>query len=179
MAPPHVAEILPYSEDTIRRWDMNILKEELGEINLDNVHHLLIDEKSIGKNHRYVTSVLDAETGELLFMEKGKGYESIKPFFEKMTQKQRENIEFACRDRNASYPKAVKEFCPNAVVVYDRFHIVKSLNAAVDQVRREETAKAIRQKKPIIKGERFNLLRHRDKLDKDQRKRLDELLVFE
>lgn len=178
MAPTQVAEMIPYSEDTIRRWDMNILQEEWGQINFDNVRCILIDEKSIGKNHRYVTLVLDAETGELLFMEKGKGYESIKPFFEKMTQKQRENIAFACMDRNASYPKAVKEFCPNAVVVFDKFHIVKNLNEAVDQVRREETAKAIRQKKSIIKGERFNLLRHRDKLNEDQKRSLDELLAL-
>lgn len=176
MSPSNVAEILPYSEDTIRRWDMNILMEEFGEINLDNVHHLLIDEKSIGKRHRYVTLVLDAETGELLFMREGKGYEAIKPFFESMTRKQRKNINFACMDRNASYPKAVKKFCPQATIVYDKFHIFKNLNDAVDQVRRAETSKAKGQKKDFIKGQRYNLFRHSDKLKESQKTSLEALL---
>ena len=54
--------------------------------------------------------------GELLYMNKGKGDDSVKPFFEQMTPEQRKNIEIACMDRNASYSKAVKEFCPNAEI---------------------------------------------------------------
>lgn len=176
MSPADVSGILPFSDDTIRRWDMKILQEDFGEVNLDNVWHLLIDEKSIGKRHRYETLVLDGETGELLYMNKGKGYDSVKPFFEQMTPEQRENIEIACMDRNASYSKAVKEFCPNAKINYDKFHIVKNLNEAVDQVRREETTKAVQENKPIIKGERYNLLRHRENLHSDQRQSLAELL---
>lgn len=176
MSPVDASKIFPFSDDTIRRWDQNILHEKFGKVDLENVRHLLIDEKSIGKHHHYITLVLNGETGELLYMNEGKGYDAIKPFFEQMTPKQRENIKTACMDRNASYPKAVKEFCPNAVVIYDKFHIVKNLNDAVDQVRRDETRKAEQDRRLIIKGERYNLFRLRETLTDEQCQRLDDLL---
>ena len=176
MSPAEVASLLPYSDDTIRRWDMNILQEEFGKVKLNNISHILIDEKSIGKNHHYVTLVLNAKTSELLYLGEGKGYDSLKPFFEGMTQKQRENIKIACMDRNASYPKAVNEFCPYAEIVLDKFHIVKNVNDAVDKTRREETTKALKEKRPIIKGKRYLLLRSRDSLSTYQYESLNELL---
>jgi transposase len=60
--------------------------------------------------------------------------------------------------------------------VYDKFHIVKNPNDAVDQVRREETAHAEKENKPIIKGERYNILRNSENLKPEQRVRLQELL---
>ena len=87
MSPAEVASLLPYSGDTIRRWHLNILQEEFGKVKLDNISHILLDEKSIGKNHRYVTLVLDAKTNELLYLGEGKGYVSLKAFFEGMTKK--------------------------------------------------------------------------------------------
>ena len=79
-------------------------------------------------------------------------------------------------DRNGSYPNVVRKYCPNVEIVYDKFHIVKNLNDAVDQVRREETRKAKEKKKPIIKGERYNLLRHSENLKPEQRVNLQTLL---
>jgi ABC-type enterochelin transport system ATPase subunit len=66
MTASEVTNILPFSDDTIRRWDKEILEQQFGEVDLSNIKHLLIDEKSIGKGHNYITLVLDAETGELL-----------------------------------------------------------------------------------------------------------------
>lgn len=61
-----------------------------------------------------------------------------------MTQQQWDHVENFRMDRNVSYPKAVYEYCQNAIVVYDRFHIVKNLNESVDKTCREETVKAIK-----------------------------------
>lgn len=176
MTASEVSQILPFSDDTIRRWDKQVLEEQFGEVDLTNVTKLLIDEKSIGKHHKYVTLVLDGESGELLYMAKGKSSDSLKPFFEKMPEKTRRNVIAACMDRNGSYPNVVKRYCPNAEIVYDKFHIVKNLNEAVDQVRREETKEAEKNKKRFIKGERYNLLRHSENLKPEQRVSLQTLL---
>lgn len=176
MTASEVATILPFSDDTIRRWDKQILEKQLGEVDLSEVTKILIDEKSIGKHHKYVTLVLDGESGELLYMAKGKSSDSLKPFFEKMPENTRRNVIAACMDRNGSYPNVVRKYCPNAEIVYDKFHIVKNLNEAVDQVRRSETREAGKKKKPIIKGERYNLLRHSENLKPDQRVSLQTLL---
>ena len=92
------------------------------------------DEKYIGKGHNYITLVLDGETGELLYMAKGKSADSLKPFFEDMPEDIRNQIVTACMDRTAAYKSVVKTFCPHALIIYDKFHIVKNLNEAVDTV---------------------------------------------
>jgi len=176
MTAAEVANILPFSDDTIRRWDKEILEQQFGEVDLSKVTKLLMDEKSIGKGHNYITLVLDEETGELLYMAKGKSSDSLKPFFEKMPENIREQIVAACMDRTAAYKSVVEKFCPYAVIVYDKFHIVKNLNEAVDEVRREETRKAEAEKKPFIKGERYNILRNSDHLKPEQQVSLQKLL---
>src|SRR5215469_3548598 len=176
MTAKEVSNILPFSDDTIRRWDKEILEQQYGEVDLSNVKVLLIDEKSIGAGHNYVTLVLDEETGELLYKAKGKSSESLTPFFEKMPENVRRQIVAACMDRTAAYKGVVEKFCPQAAIVYDKFHIVKNLNEAVDQVRREETRKAEEEKKPIVKGERYNLLRNSENLKPEQRVSLQSLL---
>ena len=87
-----------------------------------------------------------------------------------------QNIVIACMDRTAAYKGVVQKFCPNAEIVYDKFHIVKNLNEAVDQVRREETKKAEKEKTPIVKGERYNLLRNKENLKPKQQVSLQALL---
>lgn len=176
MTASEVAQILPFSDDTIRRWDKEVLKKQYGDVDLSKVKKILIDEKSIGKHHRYVTLVLDAETGELLYMAPGKSSDSLKPFFEKMPKNVRERIVVACMDRSAAYASVVEKFCPNAEIVYDKFHIVKNLNEAVDEVRRAETREAEKEGKPIIKGERYNILRNKENLKPEQRTSLQDLL---
>jgi len=176
MTAKEVSHILPFSDDTIRRWDKEILEQQFGVIDLSKVTKILIDEKAIDKHHKYVTLVLDGETGELLFMAPGKSSDSLTPFFEKMPENIRRQVIVACMDRTAAYRGVVKKFCPNAEIVYDKFHIVKNLNEAVDQVRREETRKAEEEKKPIVKGERYNILRNSENLKPEQRVSLQALL---
>jgi transposase len=171
-----VARILPYSDDTIRRWDKEVLEEQFGQVDLSKVKPILIDEKSIGRWYNYITLVLDAETGELLYMGKGKSADSLKPFFEKMSEDIREQIVTACMDRAAAYKSVVEKFCRFAMIIYDKFHIVKNLNEAVDEVRREETRKAEAEKKPFVKGERYNILRNSENLKPEQRVSLQALL---
>jgi transposase len=176
MTAKEVANILPFSDDTLRRWDKEILEQQFGNVDLSNVTQILMDEKSIGKCHKYITLVLDEATGELLYLEKGKSSDSLTPFFEKMPENIRRQITVACMDRTAAYKNVVQKFCPNAEIVYDKFHIVKNLNEAVDTVRREETRKAVKANKPIVKGERYNILRNKENLKPEQRVSLKALL---
>jgi len=109
-------------------------------------------------------------------MAKGKSSDSLTPFFEKMPIDVRRQVVVACMDRSAAYKSVVQKFCPNAAIVYDKFHIVKNLNEAVDEVRRAETRKAEKEHQPIVKGERYNILRNRENLKPEQRVSLKALL---
>ena len=64
----------------------------------------------------------------------------------------------------------------NADIVHDEFHLVKNLGEAIDQVRRQEVAKANKHEKKVIKGQRYNLLRHAENLTDKQSGRLSPLL---
>ena len=52
MTASEVSHLLPFSDDTIRRWDKEVLEKQLGKVDLSKVQRLLIDEKSIGKHHQ-------------------------------------------------------------------------------------------------------------------------------
>lgn len=61
----------------------------MGQPDLENLRYLLIDEKAIGKRHKYVTVVLNAEDGELLFMQRGKKKETLEAFYAMIPEEKR------------------------------------------------------------------------------------------
>ncbi len=171
----HVGEFVGISDETARRWDKEILQETIGQPKLEGLRYVLVDEKSIGRHHKYVTVVLDAETGELLHLTPGKKKESLESFFSLLGKEQRDSILAVGIDRNGAYAEVVRQET-NAEIVHDKFHLVKNLGEAIDQVRREEVAKANKDEKKVIKGQRYNLLRHAENLTDKQSGRLDSLL---
>jgi len=164
MTAAEVANILPFSDDTIRRW------KETADDSWQTAEY---KRRSCPLCCRLPSAVCNLSS---LILAKGKSSDSLKPFFEKMPESVRNQIVAACMDRTAAYKSVVEKFCPHAVIVYDKFHIVKNLNEAVDEVRREETRKAEAEKKPFIKGERYNILRNSDNLTPEQQVSLQKLL---
>ncbi|MCP4755789.1 MAG: transposase [Proteobacteria bacterium] len=72
-------------------------------------------------------------------MGKGKGRETIDRFFEEeLGLYQRLKIVNGCCDMSETYIGAIEKWCPNAKLTLDRFHVVKALNDAVDEVRKEQ-----------------------------------------
>jgi len=65
---------------TAYRYDRDVLEADLPPPNFDNIRALLVDEKAVHKGHGYVTSVLNADTGELLHLHEGKKKASLEAF---------------------------------------------------------------------------------------------------
>src|SRR5690606_38084536 len=128
------------------------------------IEAILVDEKSVRRGHKYVTLVLNAETGELLHMIEAKKKGSLEAFFEKLTEEQRTSIKAVCIDRNSAYAAAVEKWLPHATIVYDKFHLLNSLGKAIDEVRKAEHRAATGEMKHVIKGPRFNLPRRPENL---------------
>lgn len=177
-----VAEYLAVSENTIRHWNRIYLEATLGPPNVDGLRYLLIDEKSIGKRHRYATIVLNALSSELLHMAPGKKKASLASFFDTLTEDHKRSIKAVCVDRSGSYTQCVKEALPHTQIAYDKFHLVNNLNTVIDTIRRDLWNQARKNKDismvELIKGQRYNLLRNRHKNTPQQQERLDELLRF-
>ena len=120
-----------------------------------------VDEISYCKGRKFATVVYDLDRHCVVWVGKGKGRETIDLFFEQeLSPRQRSAITRASCDMSQAYIGAIKDHCPNAVLVLDHFHITKSLLSAVDEVRKEEWQKADKSEKSTFKGLRWLLFLH-------------------
>jgi len=137
-----------------------------------------IDEISYCKGHKYATIVYDLERSCVVWVGKGKARETIDTFFKtKLSRYQRKRIEFGCCDMSETFIGAIEKWCPNAVLVLDRFHIVKALNEAVDEVRKEQWREADKDRRKSLKGLRWLLYKHSSKRTKEDTKTLKSMYM--
>lgn len=99
-----------------------------------------IDEKAILKGHKYMTIIYDLNNARVVDIIEGRKKEAVVSYFKSIPIKSRRKIECICMDMWPAYYEAAIETIPNAhdKIVYDKFHIIKYINEAVDTVRREE-----------------------------------------
>jgi len=141
-----------------------------------DIDKLGIDEISYHKGKKYATIVYDMDRQCVVWVGQGKGRETADTFFrDALTEEQRKKIRFASCDMSKAYLGAIEAWCPKTILVIDRFHIVKALNAAVDEVRMEEWRKAEGADKKALKGLRWLLFVHSKNRTKGDTRRLNAL----
>ncbi len=165
-------------------WGMvkEIQKEDLGrrfgKPRLKALRRIAIDEIAVRKGHRYLTVVLDLESGRVVFVGDGKGADALKPFWKRL-RRSRAKVEAVATDMSWAYIFAVSENLPQAAIVCDRFHVIKLLNDKLTDLRRElyRTTKDVLQR-DVLKGIRWLLLKRPEHLDADrnENQRLQEAL---
>jgi transposase len=105
--------------------------------------------------------------------------ESLRGFFTMLSDEVRTGIRFVCSDMWQPYLKVIAEQIQQAVHVLDRFHIMKNLGDAIDQVRRGEAKRLERDGyEPVLKGSRWCLLKRPENLTDKQTVKLAELLQY-
>jgi transposase len=135
-----------------------------------------IDEVSYRKGHKYVTVVYDLERACVVWVGPGKDRDAIDTFFNEMlSDYQKKQIQWACCDMSETYIGAIKDHCPNAKLVLDRFHIAKALNAAMDDVRKEQWREATGTERSALKGLRWLLFKHPSKRTQQDKRILETL----
>jgi transposase len=172
-----VARHLNVSWDIIKDIQKRDLSRRYAKPNLKHLCQIAIDEISIAKGHRYVTVVLDLESGAVVFVGDGKGADALKPFWKRL-RKCKTKIKAAAMDMSPAYHEAVSTHLPAARIVYDRFHVVKLFNDKLSNLRRWLYHRAEDQQKKVLKGVRWLLLKVAENLDTDQneKERLKEAL---
>lgn len=167
-----VAEHCGLSWDTVKTIDRAALEARLGPVDLTGVRQIAIDEFAIQKGHRYATSVVDLVTSRVLWVGRGRGQEDVRPFFRLLGPEGCAQLEAAVMDMSKAYELETRAHCPQAVIVYDLFHVVAKYGREVmDRVRVDETNRLARAAGPndrptralrrVIKGTRWLLLRNR------------------
>jgi transposase len=141
------------------------------------VHVIGIDEVSRRKGQVYLTVFYDLERRVLLWAGERRTEEAVKKFFtEEMGRRRSGTLQVVCMDMWAAYAKLVREYAPQARILFDRFHIVQHLNKAVDEVRLELWRKLTSEERAEFKGAKYALLKNPWNLTADQNERLSTLV---
>lgn len=136
------------------------------------VSHIGVDEKSVGKHHEYVTVVCDTQQGDVLYVGDDRKKESLDAFYRQLTPDQREAIEAVSMDMWEAFIQSTQEHIPNAKdkIVFDKFHVVKHLNEAVDKVRRSEHKALLGQGDSPLTGTKYLWLKNPENFTRDDSK---------
>ena len=131
-----------------------------------------MDETSIAKGHEYITLFVDLVERRTVHISAGKDNKTVVDFVEELEAKKgkRKAIKQVSCDMSPAFIKGVKENLPEAEITFDKFHIIKLINEAVDQVRREEGHYT-----PELKGNRYIFLKNSVNLTEKQKEIKEEL----
>jgi transposase len=138
------------------------------------VKHVGVDETSSKRGHNYVTLFTDFDEARILFATEGKDASTVKRFHEDLIvhNGDPEKIAEICSDMSPAFIKGVAQYFPAAHLTFDKFHIMKILNEAVDEVRRQE-----QKDRPELLRTRYIWLKNQKNLKPEQLKTLEELQI--
>ena len=162
-----VADLLGVSWDVIKEIKKDDLRRRFANPSLKDVCRIAIDEICIGKGHRYVTLVMNLDSGAILFVGDGKSAESLSPFWKRLGRR-RHAIEAVAMDMSSAYISAVRGNLPKAEIVFDRFHVVKLMNEKLTTLRRQLYREANDEERSVLKGSRWLLLKNPENLRSDR-----------
>lgn len=131
-----------------------------------DLHTIGMDETSSACGHDYITLFVDLEEKRTVFVTDGKDSETVKAFTSELKERNGrvDNIKQVSCDMSPAFIKGVREELPEAQITFDKFHIVKIINEAVNTVRKEEA-----NTNPLLVGARYALLKNENNLTAKQK----------
>lgn len=167
-----LAQMLHEHDTRIWRVLHHYVNEARSRENHDQVTRIGMDETARKRGHHYVTLFVDLDQSRVLFTTEGKDSSTVEAFVEDFTahQGKPDTVRDVCCDMSPAFIAGVGKHLPKADITFDRFHVMKIMGDAVDQVRREEQKDC----KELEKS-RFLWLKNPERLRGDQRDRLESL----
>jgi transposase len=136
------------------------------------------DEISIRKGHTYRIVVSDLLRGRpIWFGGVDRSQASMMQFYDWLGETKAKRIRLAVMDMWKPFRTVTHEKAPQAAILFDKFHVMRHLGKALDQVRKREYARLTGKERRYIKGQKYTLLSRRENLDLDGRKALKTLLA--
>lgn len=175
-----VSNHLGMSWDIVKEIQKEHLQLHYGRPDIKHVKHIAIDEFAVKKGHKYMTVVVDLDTGIIIYVGEGKGMDALEGFWKRI-KRDKVQIEAVAIDMSPAYISAVTNNIPEAQIVFDHFHVIKLYNDVISKLRRDlYNQETDINKRELIKGTRWLLLKNNEDLDdeKDEKKRLNEALAI-
>ena len=167
-----IAELV--SENDTRLWRVlqHHVEEARDQADYSDVKKVGVDETSSKRGHNYVSIFVDLEKSKTIFATEGKDNTTVERFKADLSKHggDPEAIADVSCDMSPAFIKGVEENLPNAEITFDKFHVIKILNEAVDEVRRQE-----QKGQPELKKTRYIFLKNPENLTNKQTKRLEDL----
>jgi transposase len=137
-----------------------------------------VDEVSIKKGHSYAIVVADLDRQRPIWMSEspGRSEEDLDRFFDELGPQRSTRIRLAVMDMWKPFRNSTAVHAPDVRIVFDKFHVLRHLSDALDQVRRDEYKRVNEKERKFIKGQRYTLLSNHANLDDEGRRSLKLLL---
>lgn len=148
------------------------VNQAMEQVDLTEVKRIAIDETSSRRGHRYITLFVDVDRKIVLFATVGKGKDTLERFRAHLRNKgvDAQQIQEVCCDMSPAFIRGVEEYFPDTEITFDKFHVMKLVGEAVDEVRIEEQKQT-----PELKRTKYIWLKNESNLKAEQKETLERL----
>ena len=155
------------NEHDTRIWRIvgHYVEQAVARMDLAEISRVCIDETAAKRGHNYISLFVDIDARKTVFVTEGRAAATVAAFADHVDDHNSDasRIKEVCIDMSAAYIKGVTENLTEAEITFDKFHAVKLVNDAVDQVRRIES-----KTQPSLKGSRYVWLKNEANLSAGQ-----------
>ncbi len=173
-----VAKELRLDWHTVKELDKQYMRSQLARAGTPGPKAIGIDEISIRKGHTYRIVVSDLiRCRPIWFGGTDRSEASMAQFYDWLGEKKAKRIRLAVMDMWKPFRNVAQERAPQAAILFDKFHVMRHLGKALDQVRKSEYARLSGKERRYIKGQKYTLLSRKENLSLEGRTALKALLA--
>jgi transposase len=191
-----VAALYGLRRDTVKDIDKARLEHIQATRPLDGITVLGMDEIGVGKGHNYwvPVSALEGPRGpEMLYVVEGKSERRLRRFWRWFGKERAAKITHAVIDMCQTFAKSIRAHCRKTIreevngkivetvriaqIIYDKFHVMRQLNDALNTIRKAELGRALGHFKKTLSGKKFVLLKRHARVRGKAREALDAILA--
>lgn len=165
---------------TVKEIDKRAMAKVQAERPLDGITVMGADEIAVGRGQTYWTmlSAVEGPRGpELLNVVEGRREKSLKKFWKWFGKERARRVTHVVMDMWAPFRNSFQKHCPGIQIIYDKFHVIRHLLNAVNEVRKSEFKKAGKRFRGLLAGKKFILLSRRAHVRGKAREALTDLLA--
>jgi len=167
--------------ETVKMIDKDFMKIGKDSRKLREIKTIGIDEISVGKRHKYwhlISSMGKKGKGEVIYVGEGRSAKDVEKFWKWFGKERAKKIEYGIMDMWKGFINSFRRHCPQAKIIFDKFHIIRHLLEALNKVRKQELKKSNQRLKNKLSGKKFILLSRLANLRGRSRESLKELLSY-
>ena len=162
-----VAELTGNDQNTLWRVDFDRLVLMMQNYKIPDVKRISVDEvharskkkhSKEKRNKQFFTVVSDLDTGRVIWVSDHREKEALDEFYKLLGEDRCKEIKVVAMDQYAGYKASTQEYCPNALVVWDKFHLMRNFEEALNDERKEILSKKKIPKSAIYLGRKFKYI---------------------